>query len=186
MPGEMRAHLPPSDVVRAAPGVSSGLGAQGLDQRGWVSCLPQSCWSFLLPPLQNSFPCRSPAKSSHLHPGLIIGLESGGLLALEGPGPPLAYLSCGSLFSATPPGVGNKWGRGESIDTASWRHQPRPPHPACPCRKNTGASGGIQTGVTQLLGPVQLPLVEQRGTWAHARHPPKAPCSSQHWIIPDQ
>lgn len=116
----------------------------------------------------------------------LIGLESGGLLALEGPGPPLAYLSCGPLFSATPPGVGNKWGRGESIDTASWRHQPRPPHPACPCRKNTGASGGIQTGVTQLLGPVQLPLVEQRGTWAHARHPPKAPCSSQHWIIPDQ
>lgn len=37
----------------------------------------------------------------------LIGMESGGLLALEGPGPPLAYLSCGPLFSATPPGVGN-------------------------------------------------------------------------------
>ena len=56
---------------------------------------------------------------------------------------------------------------------------PTTPHP---CREITNTSGGIQTGVTQLLRPVQLPLEEQVGT--HPWHPQKAPYSSQHWLIP--
>lgn len=58
---------------------------------------------------------------------------------------------------------------------------PTTPHP---CREITNTSGGIQTGVTQLLRPVQLPLEEQVGT--HPWHPQKAPYSSQHWLIPSR
>ncbi|XP_070625620.1 MORN repeat-containing protein 3 isoform X1 [Bos indicus] len=63
------------------------------------------------------------------------------------------------------------------------RLMPAPSTPR-PCRENTSASGGIQTGVTQLLGPVQLLLEEQVGT--HPWHLQKAPYSFQHWLIPSQ
>ena len=112
-----------------------------------------------------SFPYRHPAQILPLWPyGIGLRWSAHPRVPLSTdvcPGPLLAHLSCRALFHAVPPG-GYKWGRGESTGTASLKRQL--PAPLALAERTTSASGGIQTGVTQLLGPVRLLLEEQ---WGH-------------------